>query len=82
MNSKQLVATNVSWCKSWLEFVGEKNKYGENELNLNLLANSERSNEVIIAGKYLLLNCVSETNLCTEVPSLNSKTSGKVYKNL
>ncbi|PWA84360.1 purin 7 [Artemisia annua] len=59
-------------------FIVMATKQQENELNLNLLTNSDRRNEVMTAAKNSLSNCLSETNLCAEIPSLKSKTRGKV----
>nr|XP_043636276.1 phosphoribosylaminoimidazole-succinocarboxamide synthase, chloroplastic [Erigeron canadensis] len=48
------------------------------DLNLDVLTESERRNEVINAAKNSISNCLSETNLHLTIPSLKSKTRGKV----
>ncbi|XP_071742308.1 phosphoribosylaminoimidazole-succinocarboxamide synthase, chloroplastic-like isoform X1 [Rutidosis leptorrhynchoides] len=47
-------------------------------LNLNALTNSDHRDEVINSAKASLSNCLSETNLHLSIPSLKSKTRGKV----
>ncbi|KAM7518528.1 hypothetical protein LguiB_017490 [Lonicera macranthoides] len=47
-------------------------------LSLDALTNSERRDQVMIALKDSLSNCLSETNLHLTVPGLKSKTRGKV----
>lgn len=50
----------------------------QQQLSLTDLTNSDRRDEVMIAAKTSLLNCLSETNLHLTIPALKSKTRGKV----
>ncbi|XP_024962639.1 phosphoribosylaminoimidazole-succinocarboxamide synthase, chloroplastic isoform X2 [Cynara cardunculus var. scolymus] len=53
-------------------------KRQESELSLNALTSSDRRDEVMVAVKSSLSNCLSETNLHLAIPDLKSKTRGKV----
>ncbi|CAH1443319.1 unnamed protein product [Lactuca virosa] len=53
-------------------------KQQEDGLSLNALTSSDRRDEVMVAAKSSLSNCLSETNLHLTIPSLKSKTRGKV----
>lgn len=53
-------------------------KQQESELSLNALTSSDRRDEVMVAVKTSLSNCLSETNLHLAIPDLKSKTRGKV----
>ncbi|KAK9067798.1 hypothetical protein SSX86_011909 [Deinandra increscens subsp. villosa] len=53
-------------------------KQQEYELSLDALTSSDRRDEVMIAAKSSLSNCLSETNLHLTIPALRSKTRGKV----
>lgn len=53
-------------------------KQQEGGLSLNALTSSDRRDEVMIAAKSSLSNCLSETNLHLTIPALKSKTRGKV----
>ncbi|KAD6119545.1 hypothetical protein E3N88_10816 [Mikania micrantha] len=50
----------------------------KHELSLNALTSSDRRDEIMIAAKRSLSNCLSETNLHLTIPVLKSKTRGKV----
>lgn len=51
----------------------------QQQLSLTDLTNSDRRDEVMIAAKTSLSNCLSETNLHLTIPALKSKTRGKVW---
>ncbi|KAK1413039.1 hypothetical protein QVD17_34748 [Tagetes erecta] len=61
-----------------LSIVMAASKQQQHELSLNALTNSDRRDEVLIAAKSSLSNCLSETNLHLTIPALKSKTRGKV----
>ncbi|KAL8225487.1 hypothetical protein R6Q57_018044 [Mikania cordata] len=50
----------------------------KHELSLNALTSNDRRDEIMIAAKRSLSNCLSETNLHLTIPALKSKTRGKV----
>ncbi|KAL4559001.1 hypothetical protein LXL04_031131 [Taraxacum kok-saghyz] len=73
--NKKNVAFSKRLAKNWIVMA---TKQQEDGLSLNALTSSERRDEVMIAAKSSLSNCLSETNLHHTIPALKSKTRGKV----
>ncbi|KAH7519013.1 hypothetical protein ACOSP7_010235 [Xanthoceras sorbifolium] len=61
-----------------LSVMSSHNQNQQQPLSLDDLINSKRKEEIFGDIKSSLLNCLSETNLHLTVPSLKSKTRGKV----